>query len=113
MESDRFEIGKRIRDFRVRKGLTQAQFAEALDVSTNFISEIENGKKNISLETLKRVCTEYHLSADYILFNKDNFSDYMLIERLSTLTVQDIHTVIEYLQALLKMRMVEKRYPDS
>ena len=41
INSSRVETGKRIRDFRLSRHLTQAQFAESLDVSTNFISEIE------------------------------------------------------------------------
>ncbi len=45
MTNDRFETGRRIRDFRSQNHLTQAQLAESLDVSTNFISEIETGKK--------------------------------------------------------------------
>ena len=41
MTNDRLETGRRIRDFRIKNHLTQAQLAESLDVSTNFISEIE------------------------------------------------------------------------
>lgn len=113
MKDEKLMIGQRIRDFRVKNHLTQAQLAEDLDVSSNFISEIETGKKNISIETLKSICLKYNLSADYLLFGKDQSSDHLLIKRLSNMPLQDIKTVIEYLQALLKMKMVEKRFSDS
>ena len=51
MEPNRSAIGRRIRAFRLNNNLTQAQLAEALDVSTNFISEVETGKKIISIDT--------------------------------------------------------------
>ena len=35
-------VGKRVHDFRVQHDYTQAQFAEFMDISVNFLSEIEN-----------------------------------------------------------------------
>lgn len=110
MTNSRIEIGRRIRNFRTGNNLTQAQFAENLDVSTNFISEIETGKKNISLETLCRLCKQYDLSADYLLFGKENddFSQHTLSEFLSALSVEDISIVIEYLEALAKIKNLDR-----
>ena len=34
-------IGQRIRECRLKAGYTQAQFAELMDISINFLSEIE------------------------------------------------------------------------
>lgn len=105
------EIGKRIRSFRIQNELKQAQFAESLDVSTNFISEIETGKKSISLETLCRLCEKYKLSADYILFGKNNStsSEHTLSEFLSSLSTDELPTVIEYLEATAKLRQLEHK----
>lgn len=115
MTSNKIDIGKRIRDYRVKNNLTQAQFAETLDVSTNFISEIETGKKNISLETLCRVCETYHLSADYILFGKDMsvLTKCTLSEFLSALSVDDIPIIIEYLEASVKLKKLEQEKGGS
>ena len=63
MTNDRLETGKRIRKFRIQNNPTQAQFAESLDVSTNFISEIETGKKGISQDTLYRISPLHRLLA--------------------------------------------------
>jgi len=40
------EIGQRIRQLRLLNNYTQAEFAELIDVSVNFLSEIENGKRD-------------------------------------------------------------------
>lgn len=113
MESNKSDIGKRIRTFRQTNNLTQAQLAESLDVSTNFISEVENGKKNISLDTLCRLCNQYQLSADYLLMGKEHPADTMLLERLSSLPNQDILTIIKYLELFLKMKKIEKNFPEE
>lgn len=108
----RYEMGQRIRSFRIANNLTQAQFAESLDVSTNYVSEIENGKKGISQETLFKLCDIYHLSADFLLFGKGNDStlgECTLFELLSSIPTDTIPIVIEYLQAALKIRRLEEK----
>ena len=102
MEPNRSAIGRRIRAFRLKNNLTQAQLAESLDVSTNFISEVETGKKNISIDTLCRLCQQYQLSADFFLLG-----------RLTSLSNRDILTVIEYLENYLKMKKIEKKISDE
>lgn len=113
--NNRLETGRRIRNFRTQNELTQAQFAEILDVSTNFISEIETGKRGISLETLYRLCHQYNLSADYVLFGKQSPvpSQYTLSEFLSSLAVEDIPVVIDYLEATLKLKKLDRQKNPS
>ncbi len=115
LKNDRLECGRRIRDFRLGKHLTQAQLAENLDVSTNFISEIETGKKGISHDTLYRLCVRYGLSADYILFGSEpeRTPAPSLYDSLSALSVEDIPTVIKYLEALLAVKQLDCMLPGS
>lgn len=110
METTRSAIGHRIRAFRQKNNLTQAQLAEALDISTNFISEIETGKKNISIDNLCKLCQKYQLSADYILLGKESSAASFLLDQITSLSNQDILVVIEYLESYLKMRKIEKKH---
>ncbi len=48
-------IGKRIKEERLKKGLTQENLAELVGVSNNFISYIETGKKKASLNTIAKI----------------------------------------------------------
>lgn len=66
----RLAVGARVRDYRRSNRYTQANFAEKIDISMNFLSEIENGRKGMSQETLYKLCEQFGLSADYILFGK-------------------------------------------
>ena len=48
-------LGKRIKEERKKRGLTQEKLAELSGISNNFISYIESGNKNASLKTIKRI----------------------------------------------------------
>ena len=45
-------LGKNIKKYREEKGLTQNQLAESVDLSREYIADIERGLKNISLKRL-------------------------------------------------------------
>lgn len=62
------QIGERIKIARERISLTQEQMAERIEVSPQFVSDLERGVVGISITTLKRVCTVLGVSSDQILF---------------------------------------------
>ncbi len=62
------QIGKRLRRHRENMNLTREEFAEKANISPQFLAEIENGKKGMSVDTLYKICKNLSMSADYILF---------------------------------------------
>lgn len=64
------KVGKRLRNIRDQVGMTREQFAEKVNISPQFLAEIENGKKGMSTDTLFKICTKFDLSADYIILGK-------------------------------------------
>ena len=110
-EKVRFEIGDRLRDFRLSKGLTQQQFSERYDLSETTISLIENGKGVLSTETLYRICSEHEISSDFILFGSDCEPDFKdtLLKNASQMTPEKLETVIDYLIALKDMKNITPR----
>lgn len=77
-------IGKRIRKQRELLGYTRESFAEQLDVTPKFCSDIELGLKGMSIATLCRVSSVLNLSTDYILFGRledtDSFVAHSLLQ---------------------------------
>ena len=61
------EIGDRIRDTRLQRGLTQENLAEAADVNQSHINNVENHRSRLSLTTLVNICRVMDVSVDYIL----------------------------------------------
>lgn len=62
------EIGSRILDLRRNKKLTREQLSEKAEISTQFLADIESGKKGMSAATLYKICLALCVSADYLLF---------------------------------------------
>lgn len=61
------EVGKRIRDQRVLLGYTRENLAEAVGITPKFCSDIELGKKGMSIQTLFNISQILRVSTDYIL----------------------------------------------
>lgn len=62
--------GRRIREIRERRGLTQDQLAKKADISKGFLSDVENDKRNIGSQGLLRIANELGASVDYLLAGK-------------------------------------------
>lgn len=60
-------IGQRIRDARIAKNMSQADLAFEAGVSLPHISDIELGKKKMSILTFSRLISVLKVSADEIL----------------------------------------------
>jgi len=55
MENARKELGKRIREIRKIKELTQEELGEMASLSYKYVGELERGKVNVSLDSLVRI----------------------------------------------------------
>ncbi len=102
---EKSEIGQRIRQLRLINHYTQAEFAESIDISINFLSELENGKKGLSQDTLAKICRQLNTSADYILFGT-KMKQTSLIELANGLTVEELQTTVRYLETLIEMKKI-------
>ena len=68
------EIGLRIKTLRVDFQLTQEKLSYASGVDKTYISEVENGKRNISIVNLNKLINALNLSFSEF-FNTPNFKE--------------------------------------
>ena len=59
-------IGKRIQQYRKKKGMTQDELSEILEISPHYLSALERGVYNIKLETLVKILNTLEISADEV-----------------------------------------------
>ena len=64
---DKLTMGDRIKEARKKNGLTQEQLAERLDVSVEFVGQIERGLKLPSMQVFIKIVEVLKVSADYLL----------------------------------------------
>ena len=60
-------IGSRLKQARIKAGLTQQELAEKTNLSIAFISRIERGSSHINLKRLSEFCSILDVSEGFIL----------------------------------------------
>lgn len=51
--------GMILRGLRVKEGITQTELAERLSITQNMVSDMESGRRNISVRMAQRISTEF------------------------------------------------------
>ena len=67
MYFNREDYGSRIRSLRKKRGLTQEQLAEKMNVSTPYIAKIETGKQTGPVELAVDFAAFFEVSLDNLL----------------------------------------------
>lgn len=65
------EFGTRVKKYREQICITKEKFAELINRSENYVSELEKGNTSCSVHTLHQIATVLKVSIDDLLYNKD------------------------------------------
>ena len=88
------EVGQRIMERRKKLGLTQEALAEQSDLTTQFVSYAESGKRAMRPENLMKIAAVLGVSTDYLLtgdiIDKDSL---LLSEKLGKLTASEVSII--------------------
>ena len=76
MSIDKLVMGKRLRRQREKASLTREEFAELVEITPQFLAELENGTKGMSADTLFKICERGGVSADYLLLGRQSMDGY-------------------------------------
>lgn len=106
-------IGHRVRSLRKIRKLTQAELAEYTGLSVPYISHIENGIKQASLQAIVNIAEVLGCTADNLLYESQTDRNGIwhpeLVEILSDCTVIEQHFLLEVLSAIKHCVSVSKR----
>ena len=81
------EIGKKIREIRKKKGLSQEELAESAKVNLRTIQRIENNESEPRGRTLNLICEVLAINAEELLdYGKEPDKSYLTIFHLTVLT---------------------------
>jgi len=59
-------IGARIKEIRSKRGITQDQLSERMEINPKYLSSIERGKENPTLNTLLKLSESLEVSLDEV-----------------------------------------------
>jgi transcriptional regulator with XRE-family HTH domain len=111
------KLYEKIKTLRNKKGLSQAELADKIDLSHGHITRLETGKFNPSTEVLKKIADLFDVSTDFLLDDStDNEYDIDVknrplaekIKLISTLDEKQQEAVITIIDSMVK----EKRMKD-
>ena len=100
------EIGKRIRDIRTSKKMSQAGLADKANISLSQVSDIETGKSSMRLTTFIGIVEALQVSADVILRTDipevNNIYKSEFVELLEDCTPTEIESILKIVKEVKK-----------
>lgn len=113
IEEDRFRsgFGRRVRELRNYYRYTTEQLAGLAGVSTQFLSDVERGRKSMTALNVARLANVLHVSSDFLLRGNDDRDRALMIaeEQLATLKPAERDMAMEHLGLLI--RLLEETKP--
>lgn len=95
-----------IRQYRLKRRMTQEQLAEAAGLSPSYISQIESGRKNIGMEGLNKVATALDLPIEQLFINVKQspsvYMEYAFREILSDCNPRELKIMLDTITQLKK-----------
>jgi transcriptional regulator with XRE-family HTH domain len=68
-EIDYAAVGRRVRAARLKKGLTQEELSNVVDISPSYASSIETGASKVALPTLIQIANALDTTTDSLLYD--------------------------------------------
>ena len=99
---DYYEIGTRVRKFRLMNGLSQEQLAEMVDISVTHMSHIETGNTKLSLPVFVALANALGVRTDQLLHDPAPNHDSVLRDLttlLDTCTAQQARCIADIARA--------------
>lgn len=69
------DIGKKIKELRIEKNLTQKQLSEKLKIAQSSISEWEKGKYEPTATAIKQISIFFNVTSDFLLGLEDEYGN--------------------------------------
>lgn len=98
-------IGNKLFSVRKKMGMTQAEVAEAAELSTRTYADIERGNVNMRIETVLRICNVLRITPNEILTtdsNRETPQQQELLERLNSCSSKDKENALKLLAVFLE-----------
>lgn len=97
------QVGKRIKELRKIRGMSQDDLGDELGVTRSFVSKMENGKKKISLEHVENIAKILNVLPEDLLVDKNklikNNEDLIIVRE--KFTNEQIESMADYARMLI------------
>lgn len=105
-------VGRRVKELRIKKGLSQQQLGDIIGVTKVSVCGYENGSRVPSLETFEQMAELFGTTTDYLLGREIIVKDTNTRDFVGTLSEDDVNLITElkhYSNLYAKMTKDAKR----
>ncbi len=100
LHNDNYSYGEKIKELRIKMGLTQNEVAADLEVTPGYISNVENGRTSMSLRVLIYYAKLTHLSLDSLIGNiepeyKETSLDREIMNEISDMSIDEKQKLLQ------------------
>ena len=96
---DTKEIGRNIRRYRAKRGMTQEQMAERADISVGYVRQVEFGLKTLSLPTLFRIAEALETTVQSLLMCAEADGATRVAALLTGCTAREQEVIVDIAEA--------------
>lgn len=104
------DVGKRLKELRVSKGMSRIQLADKLQLSEDSVAGFEKGKTTIGAEHMVNICQLFNISADYFYFG--NHRSLELVEDVSASKWMQVFSKLDISERKRAFIILENAFPE-
>ena len=106
-------IGKRVRELRAKQDLSQEQLAAKAEITSVYLSNVENGHSKASLPTFLKIANALECGVDALLCDNINDSRQIFEEELGKLLSDCSNTELKFIVGTVKGLKEQIRAVDA
>lgn len=105
-------VGARMKTLRENMNLTPQAVSSYLNIPTEDILKMENGKKNITLSVLNKLCSLFGCNESYLLCRSEEYGPAAFALRSSNIETDDLQGIASMNRIYLNMKYLISKMDD-
>ena len=105
-------VGARMETLRNDMNLTPQAVSSYLDIPTEDLLEMENGKKNINLSVLNKLCSLFGCSESFLLCRSEEFDPTVSALRSRSIEADDLQGIASMNRIYINMKYLNSKMDD-
>lgn len=106
------DIGNRIRTLRKENNMTSVFLAQRIQISQPYLSQIESGKKPITVDILIKICAIFELTLEQFFSQRTSFSETISLNKVMkaarNLNNEELDALHKFLEVITKKSEIKK-----
>ena len=101
-------INEKLKLMREKAGLKQEQIAEFIGVSQTYISKVENGERNLTVDQLESIASLYGYSLDFLVNADQDIQPIQFAFRAQEVNISDLRVIADIGKIITNCRLMTR-----